>query len=247
MRQLALGYAGIGAPGGSSGAPAWANGPNPYGSSLLGDVYGRVQQQAGRGAPLAGITPPPLPAGIQQAIGQYGQYANAGQQGLAALTGNAGAQQQFMNPYQQNLDPYWALARQQALGSANDQATLEGAFGGGRNDVTQGVALSGIASAQGQQQYQAFLDAMQRAQSAAGLGLGAIGAGAFLPQQYASGQLGLLGQALGPYGTTQTQQMPSNPFGQLLGTGLTIAGLIGGGPVGAAGADWLGSPLTAGV
>src|SRR5207249_1523502 len=152
LRQLALGYAGIG--GGSTGAtgglsssgqgpnnPAWFN---PYGG-LVGDAW-RTQQQTPQGT--AAIAPPALPTGIQQAIGQYGQYANAGQQGLAALTGNAGAQQQFMNPYQQNLDPYWALARQQALGSANDQATLEGAFGGGRNDVTQGVALSGIASAQ---------------------------------------------------------------------------------------------------
>src|SRR5437762_1227397 len=99
MRQLALGYAGIGAPGGTGAStPAWANGPNPYGSSLIGDVYGQAQQQAGRGAPLAPTAPPPLPPGIQQAIGQYGQYANAGQQGLAALSGNAGAQQQFMNP-----------------------------------------------------------------------------------------------------------------------------------------------------
>jgi hypothetical protein len=235
MRQLALGYAGIGQPGGTGAStPAWANGPNPYGHSLLGDVYGQSQQQAGRGAPLSAMTPPPLPPGIQQAIGQYGQYANAGQQGLAALTGNAGAQQQFMNPYQHNLDPYWAQAREQALGSANEQATLAGAFGGGRNDVTQGVALSGIAQAQGMQQYQAFLEAMQRAQGAAGMGLGAIGAGAFLPQQYQSGQLGLLQQALGPTGQTQTQQMQRDPWSQLLGLGLTAGGFLLGGPAGAA-------------
>jgi hypothetical protein len=207
-------------------------------------MYGQRQQP---GAPLSGISPP-LPPGIQQAIGQYGQYANTGQQGLAALSGNAGAQQQFMNPYQQNLDPYWALARRQAVGSANDQATLEGAFGGGRNDVTQGTALAGIASAQGQQQYQAFLEAMQRAQSAAGMGLGAIGAGAFLPQQYQSGQLGLLQQALGPYGQTQQQPLYRNAGAGALGGALTgaelgsivpglgtAAGAIGGGLLG-----WLG-------
>src|SRR5947208_1166489 len=75
---------------------------------------------------------------------------------------------------------------------------------------------------------------MQRAQGAAGLGLGAIGAGAFLPQQYASGQLGLLQQAIGPYGQQQSQQLHRDPLSQLLGVGATIGGLALGGPAGAA-------------
>ena len=88
-----------------------------------------------------------------------------------------------------------------------------------------------------------FQDAMQRALQASSLGFGAIGAGAFLPQQYASGQLGLLQQALGPYGQTTTQQMQSDPFGQFLGTGLTIAGLLSGNPAAAAGVfDWANAP-----
>jgi len=75
---------------------------------------------------------------------------------------------------------------------------------------------------------------MNRAQSAASLGLGAIGAGAFLPQQYQSGQLGLLQQALGPYGQTTTQPLHRDPFSQLLGLGATAGGLFLGGPAGAA-------------
>lgn len=229
MRRTAMGYVG----GGSTGAMGGLgpSGQAPGGMGRMGALINTPGRSGGTlGAPIV----QPLPQNIQDAIGQYGQYANAGQQGLAALSGNAGAQAQFMSPYQHNLDPYWAQAREQALGSANEQATLAGAFGGGRNDVTQGVALSGIAQAQGMQQYQAFLEAMQRAQGAAGMGLGAIGAGAFLPQQYQSGQLGLLQQALGPTGQTQTQQMQRDPWSQLLGLGLTAGGFLLGGPAGAA-------------
>lgn len=239
MRRTAMGYVGGGGSTGAMGGlgPS-GQGANPQLDALRAkggiwaDLANKIQASGVRalGTPIQSSLPPE----ISQAQQQYGQYASAGQQGLAALSGNTAAQQQYLNPYQTNLDPYWALARQQAVGSANDQATLEGAFGGGRNDVTQGTALAGIASAQGQQQYQAFLDAMQRAQSAAGMGLGAIGAGAFLPQQYQSGQLGLLQQALGPYGQQQSQQMHHDPFSQLLGLGLTAGGFLLGGPAGAA-------------
>jgi len=177
-----------------------------------------------------------LPAGIQQAIGQYGQYANAGQQGLAALTGNAGAQQQFMNPYLSSLNPFFAQQRQQAVEGANQQATLAGAFGGDRSQIGAAVAGNQADQTQAGFNYQAFLEAMQRAQSAAGMGLGAIGAGAFLPQMYQQGQLDLLGSAIGPYGQTRTQQMYRDPLSQLLGLGTTIGGLALGGPAGAAAA-----------
>src|SRR6266704_3128366 len=56
---------------------------------------------------------PPLPARIQQAIDQYGQYARGGNLGFSALTGNAGAQQQFMSPYLAQMNPFFAQQRQQ--------------------------------------------------------------------------------------------------------------------------------------
>src|SRR5206468_3166475 len=159
LRHLALWYAGIGAPGvPSSGTPAWANGPNPYGRSLLGSVYDQAQQQGGRGSPITAITPPPLPVGIQQAIDQYGQYARGGNLGFSALTGNAGAQQQFMNPYLMQLNPFFAQQRQQAIEGANQQATLAGAFGGDRSQI--GAATAGNLADQIQAgfNYQAFND-----------------------------------------------------------------------------------------
>ncbi len=154
------------------------------------------------------------------------------------MSGNAAAQQQFLNPYLSSLSPFFAQQRQQAIEGANQQATLAGAFGGDRSQIGAAIAGNQADQTQAGFTYQAFLDAMNRAQSAAGLGLGAIGAGAFLPQQYASGQLGLLQQALGPYGQTQTQQMYRDPFSQLLGLGTTIGGLALGGPAAAAGAGY---------
>src|SRR5207245_5862146 len=139
-----------------------------------------------------------------------------------------------MSPYLAQMNPFFAQQRQQAIEQANQQATLAGAFGGDRSGIGAAVAGSQADQTQAAFNYQAFQDAMQRAQYASGLGFGAIGAGAFLPQQYQSGQLGLLQQALGPYGQTTTQQMYSDPFGQFLGTGLTLAGLLAGGPAGAA-------------
>ena len=81
---------------------------------------------------------------------------------------------------------------------------------------------------------------MQRALAASSLGFGAVGAGAFLPQLYQQGQLNLLGSAIGPYGQTQTQQMHSDPFSQLLGLGTTVGGFLLGGPAGAAAGSQLG-------
>src|SRR5262245_50082526 len=85
-------------------------------------------------------------------------------------------------------------------------------------------------------EYPGYLDSLQRAQSAANLGLGAGAAGALLPQQYYAGQLGLLNQGIGPYGTTQSQSMRSDPFSSLLGLGLTGASLFMPGGLFAAGA-----------
>src|SRR5438105_3116880 len=106
MRNLALSYAGL--PGQDAGQVQGANQIQALRAKggIWSDLADQLQAKLGPmggGSPTA---PPPLPAGIQNAIGQYGQYANAGQQGLAALSGNAGAQAQFLNPYLSQMNPF---------------------------------------------------------------------------------------------------------------------------------------------
>jgi hypothetical protein len=224
MRRAALGYAGV--PGYGTGTGGGAGGGFlGVGSGLAG------------GAGLQPIAPN-LPPAITQAQQQYGQYANAGTLGLGALTGQPGAQQAFLNPYLSTLNPFFAQQRAQAVQSANDQAAQAGAFGGDRSQITALLAGNQADQTQAGFNYQAFQDAMQRAAQAGALGFGAIGAGAFLPQQYASGQLGLLQQALGPYGQTQSQDLYRNPLAGAAGGAITggqlfgLPGAIGGGLLG---------------
>lgn len=239
MRQLALGYAGL--PGTTGTNPAAQNaGQYLQGrGGMWGGIGDQLLRQGG-GTPGAVPNAPALPQNIQDAISQYGQYAQGGNLGFSALTGNAGAQQQFQNPYLSQFNPFFAQQRQQAVEGANQQATLAGAFGGDRSQI--GAATAGNLADQTQAgfNYQAFQDAMQRAQFASQLGFGATGLGAFLPQQYQQGQLNLLGSAIGPYGQTQTQQMHRDPFSQLLGLGATVGGFLLGGPPGAAAGSQLG-------
>lgn len=217
LRQYALGVTGLG--GGSTTAPAG-------GGSFFDRAYRSLRPGAAGQQALSPMAPPPLPPEVLAAQQQYQQYANAGNLGLTALTGGA-------NPFYdaaraQALDPIFARARQQALGAVGDQATLAGAFGGDRHGLAEGEALTGIANQQTSLQYQDYLNSLQRALAAANLGFGASAQAAFLPQQFYGGQLGLLTQALGPYGTTQATKTSSDPFSQLLGTGLTIASLLPG-------------------
>src|SRR5882672_1166510 len=116
MRQAALGYAGIGQQG--------VQGPDTR--------PGFLQQFAPR--PLQGNAPP-LPQAVTDAQNQYQQYAQGGNLGFSALTGNADAAQQFMNPYLSQLNPFFAQQRAQAVQGANDLSTQMGAFGGDRSQI----------------------------------------------------------------------------------------------------------------
>jgi hypothetical protein len=220
MRQYALGATGM--PQTSSGqvAPGPFMGPN-------GIVNRMGAQQSGSPFQMPG-----LPQGITDAQHQYQQYAQGGNLGFSALTGNADAAQQFLNPFMSQLNPFFAQQRAGAVEGANQQATLAGAFGGDRSQI--GAAVAGSQADQNQAGFnvQAFEDAMRRAGFAANLGYGASAQAAFLPQQYYGGQLGLLGGGMGPYGQTQTQHTQGDPFSQLLGLGLTAfgpGGLLAGG------------------
>jgi hypothetical protein len=156
----------------------------------------------------------------------YQPFVQGGNLGFSALTGNAGAANQFMNPYTATLDPFFASQRAQAVSAANDQATQAGAFGGDRSAI--GAATAGNLADQNAAQfrYQAFNDAMQRAGLASQLGFNATGAQAQLP--------GLLANSVGPYGTSEQQVTHPDYWSQLLGLGLTAGGFLLGGPAGAA-------------
>ena len=230
LRQYALGATGL--PTGAGAAPAaqaggrWVPG---------GGTFGHWQQNPAQPAAPSGFQMPGLPPEIAAAQAQYGQYANAGNLGLTALTG--GANPFYDQAQQQALEPLFAQARQRALGDIGQQATLASSFGGSRQGVAEGQALGTLGAQQAGYGYQAYQDSLNRALQAANLGFGAQARSAFLPQQFYGGQLGLLQQALGPYGTTQTQQMQSDPFSQLLGLGLTVGGTLLGGPAGGAAAS----------
>lgn len=216
MRRYALGATGAGGYAGASTNPRLTALSQQPG--FLGNFVRSTMPPGG--APSM----PALPQGITDAQNQFNQYAQGGNLGFSALTGNADAAQQFMNPYTQAFNPFWAQQRQQAVGSANEQATLAGAFGGDRSQIGAAAAGNFVDQNQAAAQMQAFEDAMRRAGFASQLGFGAQAQGAFLPQQYYGGQLGLLNQGLGPYGQTQTTKTSSDPFSQLLGLGITAFG-----------------------
>jgi hypothetical protein len=210
IRQQALGYAGMG--GGTPGTPGFSM----WGLHNLGGTPGTPGTQT---------TP------VDPRIAQMSQnYSNAGNLGIGALTGGPNP---FMNPFMSQMDPYFAQQRAQAVGGANDQATLAGAFGGDRSQI--GAATAGNLADQNAAQFrfQAFNDAQQRALQAANLGYGA----AFMPQQYAQGQINLLNSAIGPYGQTSMMPQQRNVGAGILGGALAgsqfgIPGIIGGGILG---------------
>lgn len=191
----------------------------------------------------------PLPPEVLRAQQQYGQYAQGGNLGFSALTGNADAAQSFMNPYTSQLNPFFAQQRALAVQGANDQATQMGAFGGDRSQIGAAVAGGQADQTQAGFQYDAFNQAMQRAGFASNLGFAATGAGAFLPQQYAQGQLGILNQGLGPWGQTQTTKKSGDWLSQLLGAAgvASSLGLFGKGGGGGSGNPWGDGPIQSGA
>lgn len=227
MRQLAMGYA---TPG-YGGAPTAT--PTAGGGGLMANVLQRTQAGPGMGSPIV----QPLPPDVQAAMDQYRQIGQGGMTGFGALTGDPTAAARFMNPYTSTMDPFFAQQREAAVTGANQQATLAGAFGGARSGITGDIAGNLADQNAAAYRMQAFNDAMARAAQAAQMGFGAIGQTAFLPQEYASGQLNLLQQALGPYGQTQQQPLYRNRGagiigGAVLGAPLGPLGIIGGGLLG---------------
>lgn len=125
-------------------------------------------------------------------------YAGGSFNGLGLPDPNA-----LKNAARQNF----ALQRGQATMSANDLATKAGAFGGDRAAILQAQMLGDVNRNESQAlsgiDYQNQQDQWSRLM----------------------GLLGLAGQGASIGGTTNTQTMPSNPFGTVLGLATTAGGL----------------------
>lgn len=255
----AMSAAGLGTPAGfGTGWGQMAQSRNPLlaklGAQGAAHYPGTPAGAAGPPAGTYGLDP-----ATKQAMEQVGQFASAGQHGLAALNGDAGAFASFMNPYNSGvLDAVHSQfndARTQAGLDTNDAATRAGAFGGARHGVAEGVRLSELDKAEMAQQagltYQGFNDAMARAASSANLGFGASGQLAQMGD-YARGvaqqndpammRLRLLQGAMSgtPYGTQTTQ-----PTSRNVGAGV-LGGASSGAEIGSAFGPW-GTGIGAGI
>lgn len=215
-------------------------------AQMQGDVYNQARNAA------AGYTTVGPNGATTDALDQYRKMAAAGQNGLAALSGDPTAMAGFMNPYQsQVMDAFNTQYGQAAKGltsQINDEATKAGAFGGSRHGVAEGVAQSQLAQnhlgdVAGLLQ-SGYGNAQQMAGQAANLGFGATGQMAGLgdylrqiAQQQANpgqAQLGILKQGLDgtPYGTQSSQYSKSSPLSTIAGVAGIGASLFGGGGLG---------------
>jgi hypothetical protein len=151
------------------------------------------------------------------AAGYNSGLMGAGQKGLAALSGDAGAAAGLMNPYQSQVvdaaNQQWDRTNQQTTLNANDAATRAGAFGGARHGIMEGTAI-GQNNMNRNSQIGGLLSSgydqtMNRAGTLAGMGFAGAGANANLgmggvgsPQQWL---LQMLKQGFaGPTGTTSS-------------------------------------------
>jgi hypothetical protein len=167
----------------SAGVASWAQ---PYVNNMLTATQNLVNQGS---APNALMQQSYNAAANMQTPGQFGQATNIyGQvapsamsagQNYANMATNPAAIQAYMNPYiQQSLAPQLALLnQQQALAgqNINAQAVGQGAFGGNRATLAQGLNAQNYdlarQSAIGQGYNTAFQQAQQAQQFGANLGL----------------------------------------------------------------------------
>jgi hypothetical protein len=192
-----------------------------------------------------GLDPQAL-AAINQAKGVYGNAINTGNLGLGALGGDPSSIAAFQNPYTDNVVNAamgdFGHLRDLTLNGVSDQATAQGAFGGSRQGVAEGVALGdinrGMQSQMANLRQTGFGDSMNRAYMAANLGFGGAsgmqGIGQYLDQNTGPGrQFNYLQQAMGampPVGRSETTTgTPGHNF---------FTGAVGGIGAGAALGGW---------
>lgn len=206
---------------------------DPRTQRMRGQVYDAATAAANSGAP--GLNP--MLSGAQ---GFLTNGVGQGNLGLNALSGDAGAAGQLMNPYQTQvidaLNNQWDKINRQTTAGLNSQATQAGAFGGSRHGVAQGVALANNAQAQNSQiaglLQGGFENAMGRAGQLANFGLGSTSQ---IPgfNEYSRGftdpnlyrmrtlQSGMQGMPFGQtQTTTQNKNMLSGAAGGVLGAAM---------------------------
>jgi len=166
------------------------------------------------------------------------------QTGMGALSGNAGDLSKMMGPGAGYLDTIYNRQQNQGITALQQAAQLAGGTGmGGNANTRAGIPLGNFMSGMGATRAQGMLGLLNQVYSNAGLmanlGMGASGAMAQLPMDYARTRMGLLGSAIGAYGQQSTTTTPtqSNPFAGILGGALAGAGMSG---MGNAGASWSG-------
>jgi hypothetical protein len=147
-------------------------------------------------------------AGYGQQASGYGQQATGAGQAYQTMATDPSQIQKYMNPYiQQALNPQLAmLNQQQALAGQNlaAKATGQGAFGGNRAALSQGLNAQNYALSQQQAIGQGYSDAFKQAQQAQQFGadLGLRGLQTGIQGQQAAMQ----GTALGLQGVNAAQQ-----------------------------------------
>jgi hypothetical protein len=208
----------------------------------------QFRQRAGQLAGTAG-----LPNQFQT---QAGNYANQLAQNLGFVQPGLGGIDQFFNPFEgqviAGLQSDFDRQRQLAGNQAADVATRSNAFGGSRSAILNAELQRGVnqneASTLANVRNQGFQNAanqlLGQQQLFGNLGFGGLqalaGLGGQLSQQQLQSLLAMQGGLMpGSTTSTQTQQMQSDPFGQLLGVAGTVAPFFipGAGPaIGAANA-----------
>ncbi len=184
------------------------SGPDAATQSKVDEIYGAAQRAAG--------TVPTFVGGAQDF---YSGAMGYGNQGNAALGGDAAAAAKYMNPYQSqvidSLMEQFARGDKRTEMQMNDAATRAGAFGGSRHGIATGTALAENRVNQNAQiaglLNSGFEGAMGRAAQQAGMGFNAAGAGANLGMTAGSPDLwrmNILRQGFSgmPYGQTYSNR-----------------------------------------
>jgi hypothetical protein len=221
------------------GSQTTTSGPDQFGDFMRHQVYDAANQASNQPVPGANDL-------TNQAAGQYGQYANLGLGGAAALAGDPNAAARFMNPYQQQvmdqMNQQYGDIRKNTIAATNDAATQAGAFGGSRQGVAEGTALAQVGKDQAMNQanllQSGYNSAMNQASQSANLGMGATsqlaGIGDYLrniqlSQDPSTRRFQMMLQAQGgmpQYGSQTATGTPGrNPGAGFLGGAATGAGI----------------------
>lgn len=152
----------------------------------------------------------------------------------------------FMNPYQdqviRGVRNEFDYLRANAASNAGREATLQGAFGGSRAAVAQGVRLGALdraeASQIGQMMHQGWGDAVNQGLAYSEYERSLRERMLQEPMWRNQQALNFLNLGMGPYGTTNTSQQPRNWLGgaaggammgsAIPGVGTVVGGVLGG-------------------